>query len=263
MPPDHRPLATTGVTAVVSVGLLALATAHGWLGPDVGRGANFCEAARDALVRQPANTFSNAGFVVAGLAIAVHAGRPQRPAAVLTRPLATAMACLVVLLGPASAAMHATQSALGGRLDMLSMYLLASFAVAYAVMRWLRAGTGLLASVLVGGIVLCELAENLGGPVPVVMTSGNLAFGLLLLAAVALELAIMRRGETTAIRACAYASVSVLAVAFVIWNVTKTWLCEPYSPVQGHAIWHLLDALAAWFLYRYYASEAAPPARRP
>ncbi len=255
---DYRPLAAAGTTAVVSVGLLAMAASRGWLGPDVGRGSGFCEAARDALVRQPANTFSNAGFIIAGLAIAVHAGRPQRIGAVLTRPLATAMACLVVLLGPASAAMHATQSALGGRLDMLSMYLIAAFALAYATMRWLRRGAGVLAGMFFGGIVVCELVENLGGPVPVVMTSGNAVFGLLLLAAVALEVAIMRRRQTESRHIYAYASFGALTAAFVIWNITKTWLCDPYSPVQGHAIWHLLDALAAWFLYRYYASETVP-----
>ena len=67
------------------------------------------------------------------------------------------MACLVVLLGPGSAAMHATQSALGGHLDMLSMYLVAAFAAAYATMRWLRGGTGLLAATFVGGVAFCEL----------------------------------------------------------------------------------------------------------
>ena len=49
--------------------------------------------------------------------------------------LAPAYACLVVLLGPGSMAMHATGSELGGNLDMLSMYLVAAFAAAYAAMR--------------------------------------------------------------------------------------------------------------------------------
>src|SRR5687768_6546572 len=92
---DNRPLAMAGATAAVSCGLLALAVWQGWLGPDVGRGANFCEAAT-GLVRQPANTFSNAGFVVAGLLIAWHAGRARTGGRLMTRGLATAMACIVV-----------------------------------------------------------------------------------------------------------------------------------------------------------------------
>ena len=131
---DRRPFLAALATAVVSTGLLALAIGLDWLGPDVGRGAQFCEAARDGWLKQPANALSNLGFVVAGLVIGWQApGRPLRFAG-----LATAYACVVVLLGPASAAMHATQSALGGRLDMTSMYLVSSFAAAYALTRWWR-----------------------------------------------------------------------------------------------------------------------------
>ena len=42
---------------------------------------------------------------------------------------------LVVYLGPGSMAMHATTTAMGGFLDMLSMYLVAAFLVAYAAER--------------------------------------------------------------------------------------------------------------------------------
>ncbi|WP_157631258.1 ceramidase domain-containing protein [Catelliglobosispora koreensis] len=246
------PIVITAATAVVSCALLALAVWQGWLGPDVGRGANFCEAARDALVRQPANTFSNAGFVAAGLLIAWHAGARAR----LGR-MATFYACVVVLLGPASAAMHATQSANGGHLDMLSMYLVASFIFAYAAKRWFRGGWPLFAALFVVGIAFCELAGLWSNNIPIVGYSGNAAFGLLLLAATVLEALIMRRGETSSARGFAFASLGALLVAFAIWNATKDWLCAPHSFVQGHAIWHLLCALAAYLLYHYYDSEKA------
>jgi len=121
---DLRPVAVAGATAIVSCGLLAVAIWRGWLGVDVGRGAAFCEAGRGWAVRQPANTFSNVGFVTAGLLIAWHAGNRRHLGTTLSahRHLPTVIACIVVLLGPGSAAMHATQTALGGHLDMLSMY---------------------------------------------------------------------------------------------------------------------------------------------
>ena len=56
-------------------------------------------------------------------------------------------------------------------------------------------------------------------------------------------------------RGYAYGSLAAILTAFVIWNATRTWLCDPYSLIQGHAIWHLLDAVSAYLLYRYYASE--------
>ena len=184
-----RPVAVATVTAVASLGLFALAVAFGWLGPDVDRGAVFCELS-DGPLEQPVNTLSNLGFVVAGLAIAVRAGRPGglgRSTMSLMPGLAMAYACLVVLLGPASMAMHATESALGGQLDMLSMYLVSAFAASYAAMRRWGRGPVFLAVAYVAAVAGCELVGTLGGHVPVVDFAGNLAFGALLLVALVLE----------------------------------------------------------------------------
>lgn len=249
-PRSLRPLAWATLTAVVSIGLLALAVAHGWLGDDVGRGAHFCEAARDARVLQPANTYSNLGFVLAGLLVAWHAGR------VRLGGLATPYACMVVLLGPASAAMHATQSTLGGHLDLLSMYLVASFAAAYAVMRWYgrdRLFFWQVFSLMVAG---CELVGLLSDDVPVVQQSGNLAFAALLLTAVVVEVRLWRRtaGERTDLR-WGTAALGTILLAFLIWNATKTLWCDPHSLLQGHAVWHLLGAVSAYLLFRFWASE--------
>ena len=253
---DLRPLALAGAVAVVSVGLLWLAVLHGWLGPDVGRGDRFCEAARDAVVRQPANTFSNAGFVLAGLAIAWRAGAPGTTIAANPR-LAAALGVVVVLLGPASAAMHATQSALGGHLDLLSMYLIAAFASSYAVTRVLGRGTGFFAASFVGVVLVCELVERIPGHVPVVDIAANLAFGLFLLVALTGEAVLWRRGAARRQAGWGLASAGALALAFAIWNLAKdgSSLCHPGSLLQGHAAWHLLCAVAAYCLYRLYASE--------
>ena len=253
---NRTPIVVAGATAVISCGLLAVAVGRGWLGPDVGRGDGFCESA-PGLVRQPANTFSNVGFVVAGLLIAWHAGDRRNAGSSLAthRHLSTAIACLVVLLGPGSAAMHATQTSVGGHLDMLSMYLVAAFAASYAAMRRWDRGPAFLAAAFVAAVVACELVGLWKAPLPVVMYSGNAAFGLLLVGAVVVEVRIMRRGETDARRGYAYASLASILVAFAIWNASKSWLCDPQSLVQGHAIWHILDAVSAYFLYRYYASE--------
>ena len=253
-----RPVAITGTVALVSTGLLVLAVGQGWLGPDVGRGANFCEAARDGFVRQPANTLSNAGFVVAGLLVAVRAGR--LPAnGVVSPTVATFFACIVTLLGPGSAAMHATQSEWGGHLDMLSMYLVASFAAAWAWTRWTRRGTPALIAAYVAGIAACELVGLWPDPVPVVHYAGNLAFAVLLMAAVVLEVLLWRRGESARTVAYGVVALAAMLVAFTIWLLSNAGWCDPASLLQGHAAWHLLCAVAAYFLFRFYESERLTP----
>ena len=223
--PSVRPLVIAATATVISLTLLGLALSFGWLGPDVGRGASFCEAARDALVRQPANTFSNLGFVIAGLAAAWHVSR--RGSGTMSASLGTAYAVLVVLLGPGSAAMHASQSAIGGHLDVYSMYLLASFVMAYPAARLLA--------------------------LPAAGFAGLFA----LLTGLAMEAVLRTRGANRLDLRWGISSAATLLVAFTIWNTGKDGgpLCEPQSLLQPHAAWHLLDAVAAWLLFRYYVSK--------
>ena len=257
-----RPVAITATVAAVSIGLLMLAVGFGWLGPDVGRGANFCETGRPgAVVMQPANTWSNLAFVVAGLMVAWHAARAAS-SAIMPIGLQTAYACVVVLLGPASAAMHATQSSLGGHLDLLSMYLIAGFAAAYAWVRWVRRGPVAFAVAYAASVLASELAGLWPRPVPVVNYAGNVAFALLLILAVVLEGCLWRRGETRRTIGFGCAALGSMLVAFGIWIVSQHGLCDPHSLLQGHAAWHILCATSAYFLYRLYASEQ-PRLRTP
>ena len=250
-----RPLVVTTAAAVSSLLLLTAALLLGWLGPDTGRGGGFCEAARDALVRQPANTFSNLGFVIAGLSIAVHVTR--RGTGTMNASLGTAYAVLVVLLGPGSAAMHASQSVLGGHLDVYSMYLLACFVFAYTVARLLALSPNAFGGLYVALLGACSIAEFTPGQVPVLMTVGNTAFATLLLAGLVLELVLRVRGVGRLDLRWGAASVVTLVVAFAVWSLGKDGgpLCDPRSLLQPHAVWHLLDALAAWLLFRYYVSK--------
>ena len=261
---DLRPLAVAVVTAAVSLGLVVAAARWGWLGPDVGRGDGFCEAARPGWVRQPANTWSNLGFVVAGLGVAWYAGDRLRLGLTLgAHPgLATAYAVLVVLLGPGSMAMHATQSDLGGHLDLLSMFLVSGFALAYALMRHLGRGPAFLAVVFTAAVVVGMAVHLRGGSVPLLGHLGNAAFGVQLWVAIGLEVALVRRPAPHQDVAFGLGSVLVLALAFAIWTTGQrghAW-CTPDALLQQHGAWHLLCALAAYLLFRHYAAERAVPA---
>jgi hypothetical protein len=259
---NPRPFTLAATTAVVSLALMYGAARGGWLGPDVGRGDGFCEAARSGWLRQPANALSNLGFVAAGLLVGWHA---RLPSGRLARPgLAAAYAVLVVLLGPGSMAMHATETELGGRLDQASMYLVAGFAAAYALMRTVGGGAGFFVGCFAGLLLVSEVVEQVGGGLPVVDNSGNLVFGVVLVSAMVLEVRLRRRtGRAGDVRWIG-AAVAAMTVAFTIWNLSKDGrpLCHPHSLLQGHALWHLLCAAAAYCLYRYWASAAWSEAGR-
>lgn len=245
------------VVSVVAWAVLLVAVWQGWLGEEAGRGGLFCEATRSGWIKQPVNTWSNIGFTIAALAIARRID--TAPVRSEMRAPMVFFSLVVASLGPGSAAMHATETAVGGHLDLLSMYLLASFAAAYAVVRNGRLGPqggGWLFAALV---VLCEVVGAVPVTLPVLMHPGNAAFAVLLITSLVLEAGLIRRGETEA--RWGLASVGTLLVSFAIWNLAKdgSALCHPYSMLQGHGAWHVLDATAAYFLARHYLAPRENP----
>ena len=46
-------------------------------------------------------------------------------------------------------------------------------------------------------------------------------------------------------------------IATIIWEPSRTDgpLCDPDSLLQGHALWHLLGAVAMWCFYKYFRTE--------
>jgi hypothetical protein len=251
-------------TLAITVGFITLfflALFNGWFGPSISVGAEFCEASRPGLIKQPANTWSNIGFIIAGLTMAwqISAGRFKANKNVFTEHNFTAIffSSLAVFLGPASMAMHATETEIGGNLDMLSMYLVASFASTYALQRFFRLNSVHFTIIFVAVVVLCVCVQDLPYRMPVVGYFGNFIFGFFITVTVLFEaLNSFVRKMNHQIK-WGILSLGSLLLAFGIWNM---WLndgpfCDPYSLIQGHAIWHLLDALAVYFLFRFYVSE--------
>src|SRR5271168_1246445 len=114
----------TLATAVLSMALFFIALVNGWFGvAKWGSGAGeFCEAFRPGLIKQPANTWSNLGFIMAGLTMAWQLSRGVFSAnnnkLTAGNFYAVFYSCLAVLLGPGSMAMHASGGDLGGFFDM-------------------------------------------------------------------------------------------------------------------------------------------------
>jgi hypothetical protein len=250
--------------AVGSIVALTLMGWNGWSGtPDdcVTGDQCFCERDRGGLIRTPANTISNLGFITAGLGIAFVLGRDRqrgrhpRPGNPMTETIfyPAFYACIVTFLGPASMALHASLENWGGVIDIVSMNFFVGFVLMYALQRLYGFGrTGFVAGWLAINAILLALKLSIG--------RGSEAFGVVAAIAFLIE---MRIRQTSGARGDArwlLLGAGSFLLAFAIWlpSRTGTPLCNPDSLLQGHAVWHLLCAVATVGLYRYAVSERSP-----
>lgn len=248
--------------ALVSVLAVLAGIFNFWFGTPRGDFMWFCERVRDGFIKQPANTWSNAGFVIAGLYIGWLSYKNRFTSANLmskTLMFPVAFASIVVFLGPGSMAMHATNARWGGFLDLLSMFMISSFVFAYGVKRLFRLPAWLFA-LLFTAMVVASAKINLS-PINTAtpyLTLSEYIFASQLILSFPIELTIRFRRKTGALIVRGIGSVLTMCLAFLIWNLSRTtdsWFCNPDSLIQGHAIWHILNAFAAYLLFMYYASE--------
>ena len=250
--------------------------------------ACFCEAIGAGPLRQPINTWSNLAFVIVGWLIAAHA-TADRP---LRRSYALLLAFACVAIGLGSWFYHASLSFVGQWFDVMAMYLLGVFMALYAAARLLREAPRSRRRLLseaprsrrrilseaqrsrrrilseaprsrrkpIGdrtfavGYVIINVA--LGVLLIVWPEARRFVFGALIVVALLLE-AIIHRTPRPAIQArWLIGALAVYVVAQVIWTLDLNHLvCDPTSVLQGHAVWHVLTAISAGLVYRYYQSE--------
>lgn len=215
----------------------------------------FCEHLRDDWIRQPANTWSNMGFVLVGLLIIA---RPM-PKTDTDAPLRdnwrfrVAYGLMAMFIGLGSWWYHASMSFAGQWFDVMGMYLLPTFLVAYNGVRLGRIAmrgflsAWLLVNALLG--LMLAFAAQLRRPV----------FAALLAILFASELYTGKKRIAVLTTKWLWSALFTFAVAWGIWNLDRHGIvCDPHSLAQGHAVWHLLCAVSTWLLYRYYCSARGP-----
>ncbi len=221
----------------------------------------FCEAIRPGPIAQPVNAWSNLAFVLVGLLILSArpaAGAQMRASLMLSQPAyRIVFGASTVVIGLGSLFYHASLSFAGQWFDVMGMYLLATFMALYGLarIRPLRGPRFALLYVAVNGV--------LGALLIAVPEVRRQIFAGLILAVIALEGWIALRHRPLMRYGYFGAALVSFAVAYAIWLLdTARALCAPDSLLQGHALWHLLGALAASLIYAYYRSEqtAAPTA---
>ena len=217
----------------------------------------FCEAIRPGTVAQPVNTWSSFGFVLVGLLVIRQSREDIQPrqSNLLTRQRAypTLFGIALIITGLGSAFYHATLTFIGQFFDVMGMYLLASFIMLYNISRLqtLSEKNFVVAYVLVNALLAFLLIQY-----PALR---RYIFGAIIFATLWPEYRLRKSRRLIINNFFLSAAWGTLILAFIIWmlDITKI-LCNPTSWLQGHALWHLLGAVAGGFLYLYYSSESAP-----
>jgi hypothetical protein len=220
----------------------------------------FCEAVRPGFIRQPANTYSNLAFILIGLVIA-GTGRPvsrwptQTHNRLQSHPgYPRLYGWAVFAIGAGSLFYHASLTFVGQFFDWLGMYAFITFVIVYNASRFVRGRGGLF------GIAYAVLLATLGSSF--FFTSGlrTQIYTYLLFLSIGLEVfaLLFKRPRVNLVLYLAALACLIFARIIWGWDIDGTF-CNSHSLWQGHALWHILTALATAFLFRYYLSERPRP----
>ncbi len=217
-------------------------------------------------IRQPVNTWSDLGFVAAGLLILLVVGADRLNGTVAQNPMQTASfyaiayGLIVIFLGPGSMYYHASTKKWGGWLDNMSMVMWTAFLLVYLIARAARFDDLTVPLILYGIIVVAS-----GAVIWFVEGSGKFIFGGMIAIWGVLEIIILIAGAAgDGVLGLKRAEAGwLLAAALSFGLAVFIWLrsgdggpwCYPHSWAQGHAAWHLLSALSTFFIFLYLRSE--------
>ena len=256
IPIPARVLATAaGLTLLSALAITALLTA---LGPDWTIYAPatcttthcFCELPRgEALIVQPANSWSSYGYAFAGfLMILLARGRDWQSG--FPSLAAQVFGATAIFVGLGSVLLHATLTLWGQFFDVMGMYLVSDFMLVSAIARW-RSMTDRNAAILYLVVVAALLAVLYAVP-----EVRRWLYAVVLLTSIITELGFARPRRPGVVTRYYLLGIAAKAVAFTIWNLDQSGrVCAPESLLQGHAVWHLLGATALWLTFLYYRSE--------
>lgn len=202
----------------------------------------FCEAMICGYIRQPANTFSNIAFVICGLILL------KNEKQVSTFGPFHMMGIAAILIGITSGIYHASMTFFWQFFDVSSMFMLILLAVNFNLLRlgWIQSKQFPLtySSMLLISMGLMLFFQG---------KSGEWIFAIEVALSVFLEYLIYKQKKSSNFKNLTKA-IGVFLLAFLIWTGDiRGWWCDPDNHIlQGHAIWHILNAIAIWFLYLFY-----------
>eukprot|EP01094_Clydonella_sp_ATCC50884_P001180 TRINITY_DN10898_c0_g1_i1.p2 TRINITY_DN10898_c0_g1~~TRINITY_DN10898_c0_g1_i1.p2 ORF type:complete len:235 (-),score=63.78 TRINITY_DN10898_c0_g1_i1:371-1075(-) len=207
-----------------------------WQRPNI----RWCEQMQCSYVVTPINAWSNVFYLAAALCMYVALHRPATSRRHSAPDLGAVFAAATVITGLCSFSYHATYTYVFQIVDFCGMFAFLSVALALALQR----ARVLPSRRLVLQSTTMTVAFSL--MVPLLAMYGvkyQIMIVLQVLALVVLEFASGARDRTHMWRALTFI---VLALSASVADQTGAY-CDPASWVQGHAVWHLLSAVAMFY----------------
>ena len=200
------------------------------------------------MLLQPSNSYSSFAYVFVGCLIIILARSRDWISAL--HPWAAVILGVAAIIGVGSVMLHATLTLWGQFFDVMGMYLVSGFFLISALARW-RGIPDRQAAIYYAALSIVLIAILYALP-----EVRRWLFAVVLLVAITLEILFARPLRPQVKLSFYIFGLIANAIAFLIWNLDQNGqLCSPESLIQGHAIWHLLGALALWFAFLYYRSE--------
>jgi len=215
----------------------------------------FCELNRTGNIIQPINTWSSAAFLLIGTLIISLAlwdiKQADKNNRLKNSPFyGIIFGILVIFVGLGSIYYHARLTYLGQFFDNFGMFLITTAIFFYGIQYVYKIKPAfLLLEFFMTNLFLS--AAQFYYPV-----TRRYLFALSVVLVLIVEYFTGKRRDIDRDSRFIYGAVGAMAIGFLIWilDITKI-LCNPVSLLQGHAVWHILTALAAGLIYLYYRSE--------
>ena len=207
--------------------------------------STFCEASLCAWIRQPANTWSNLGFVIVGILIL---NRSKSG----TASHFSGLGWVAIVTGIGSAFYHASESRLGGIADYFGMYL----GSAYMLTTNLHRLTGWRSSIRTA-IFWSVVFFTLGAMISNEALARTIYGSVTLVCCLGLETLLYLKNRRTA-NAADYRWFWVVwllfTASYIAWKLDESKvMCNPRNHwMNGHALWHILNAVGLYALFLYY-----------
>jgi hypothetical protein len=200
----------------------------------------FCEERLCSFVVEPANTWSNIGYLLIGIYLLRISSRQNR---LWTIGITS---CLV---GIGSSLFHCTATFAGEFIDVSAMYFISAQMIVFNLYRWRRLTLATAWTVYLFLVIGSSAALLTWRPMGIAIFVGHIvALGVLELSLIYFE-----KGQGYQ-RKDLRRIIFFFAIAFFAWVLDRRKiLCDPHNHFfNGHAAWHLLNSFCLYYFWAYH-----------